>query len=156
MASCEADCPIIGSDRGDRRAQKDRRSRPTLAFSKYILWGRRRAGRREGEEKYIYVDRYSQRLFILLCFLLILCILDGYFTILNVLYLEVPEMNPLMDYFLRRGEALFFLIKYGITGIGLVVLCVRIHFKFMRSALIGLIFLYLFVLWSHLYILWGM
>ncbi|MGA1875286.1 MAG: DUF5658 family protein [bacterium] len=156
MASCEADYEMIHPVQEDRRAQKDRRSRPTLAFSKYIFLGKRKAGRREGELRHIYVDRYSQNLFILLCLLLILCIIDGYFTILNVLYLDVPEMNPLMDYFLRKGEALFFSIKYGITGIGVVVLCLRIHFKFMQSALLALIFLYLFVVWSHIYIFLGM
>jgi hypothetical protein len=156
MASCEADYPIISPVQEDRRAQKDRRSRPTLAFSKYIFWGKRRAGRREGELRHIYVDRYSQNLFILLCLLLMLCIVDGYFTILNVSYLKVPEMNPLMAYFLRKGEALFFSVKYVMTGIGVIVLCLRIHFKFMHSALLALILLYLFVLWSHLYIFMGM
>ena len=145
----------INGDRFDRRSKKDRRIHPTFVFSRYILSGKRGERRRKTDKRQVYVDRYSHGLLILLCTILFLCVIDGYFTIINVFFMGASEMNPIMAYFLNRNITLFFLIKYGLTSIGLIFLCVRIHFKYIRSTLVAIFIIYLFVLCSHLYILFS-
>lgn len=137
----------------DRRSKKDRRTRQTFALSKYVLVGKRRQRRRKNDKRPVYVDQYSHGLLILLCAILCLCVMDGYFTVINVFFMGVSELNPVMAYFLNKNITSFFLVKYGLTSIGLIFLCIRIHFKYMRTALVAIFILYVFILCSHLYIL---
>ena len=139
----------------DRRAKKDRRTRPTFIFSKYMVTGKRGQRRRKTDTQQMYVDQYGHGLLLLLCAILCLCVMDGYFTIVNVVFMGASEMNPLMAYFLNKNIISFFLIKYGLTSIGLIFLCIRIHFKYIRTTLVVILILYVFILCSHLYILFG-
>ena len=150
-------CPSshIKQHRYDRRLKKDRRTRPTFALSKYMLVGKRGQRRRKSDKQPVYVDRYSHGLLILLCAILCLCVMDGYFTIVNVFFMGASEMNPIMAYFLNKNIISFFLVKYGLTSIGLIFLCVRINFKYIRTTLIAIFILYIFILCSHLYILFS-
>jgi len=137
----------------DRRSKKDRRTRPTFVFGKYMVTGKRGQRRRKTDMQQMYVDQYSHGLLLLLCAILCLCVMDGYFTIINVFFMGASEMNPLMAYFLNKNITTFFLIKYGLTSIGLIFLCIRIHFKYIRTTLVAIFILYIFILCSHLYIL---
>ena len=137
----------------DRRSKKDRRTRPTFALSRYIVMGKRGQRRRKADKRQMYVDQYSHGLLVLLCAILCLCVMDGYFTVINVFFMGASEMNPIMAYFLNKNITSFFLIKYGLTSIGLIFLCIRIHFKYVRTTLVAIFILYVFILCSHLYIL---
>jgi hypothetical protein len=137
----------------DRRSKKDRRTRPTFPLSRYMVMGKRGQRRRKADKRPIYVDRYSHGLLVLLCAILCLCVMDGYFTVINVFFMGASEMNPIMAYFLNKNITAFFLVKYGLTGIGLIFLCIRIHFKYVRTTLVAIFILYVFILCSHLYIL---
>ncbi|MDQ1331741.1 MAG: hypothetical protein QG578_2009 [Thermodesulfobacteriota bacterium] len=100
----------------------------------------------------IYVDQYNYKLLLIVCAILLLCVADGYFTIFNVFCLNIPEFNPFMAYLLNKNLSGFFLIKYMLTSSGLIFLCIRINFKFVRSTIFAILGLYLFILCSHLYI----
>ncbi|MEW6381728.1 MAG: DUF5658 family protein [bacterium] len=141
------------TDQSDRRLRLERRVCPTPAMSRYsILSGQREGKRRINDPSQVYVDRYSHRLLLVICLVLLLCILDGYFTLFNVFCLDIPEFNPIMAYLLNRGVSWFFLVKYWLTSLGLIFLCVRINFRFTRLTLMAIFGLYLLVLCSHLYI----
>jgi len=138
----------------DRRAGQDRRRCPTPAISRYSIFsGQRRGHRRASDSAHGYVDQYSSGLFLLICLILFLCILDGYFTLFNVFCLDIPEFNPFMAYLLKRDISSFFMVKYWLTSLGLLFLCLRVNLKFIRLVLIAILGLYLLVLCSHLYIL---
>src|SRR5262245_64905907 len=75
------------------RSVPDRRSRPTPMISRFLLVGRRRGGRRDGERENIYVDQPGA--WIIAAFLLValLSVADAYFT-LHELSLGATEANP--------------------------------------------------------------
>ena len=141
-------------DHNERRLNEDRRRTQPFFINRYsLLQGRRRGGRRQTDSQERYIDRYNFSLFIFISIILVLCILDGYFTIYNVFCMRIPELNPIMDFFIQRNIPFFFLIKYALTSIGLIFICVHINFRFMRMVLGAIFFLYILILCSHLYIL---
>ena len=49
-----------------------------------------------------------------------LCVLDAFFT-LELINRGARELNPLMDYYLKKSDMTFFLVKYLITSAGLLI-----------------------------------
>lgn len=137
----------------NRRSQADRRTNPTVAFSRYTLLGRRGRNRRQSDPQAGYIDWYDHKLLIVLCIVLLLSVVDGYLTIINVVYMGVAELNPIMACLLNKNIGAFFSVKYLLTGCGLIILCWHINFQYSRSTLLSILLIYLFVLCSHIYIL---
>ncbi len=111
----------------ERRRQADRRKTPTKPFSRHIIKGRRKQARRVEEDKDYYVDRYESHYLVFLMFILILCVLDAYFT-LKILHHGGTELNPLMITFIDREPFICLLVKYLITAICLVVILIHKNF----------------------------
>src|SRR5690242_4493556 len=106
-----------------RRKDPDRRSRPTRWISRWWLTGRRRGGRREGEQRNVFVDRYGGWEWAAAVALLLLCIADLVMT-LDVLRRGGSEANPIMRWALDLGVPVFVALKLGLTLLGALVLLV--------------------------------
>lgn len=111
----------------DRRNHTDRRKIPTKPLSRYMLKGRRAKARRTGEDKNYYVDRYDLHHFILILLIMLLCVLDAYFT-LKILHFGGTELNPLMIGFIDKAPIVCLLVKYLITAACLVVILIHKNF----------------------------
>ena len=142
------------SSSSERREPSDRRQAPTSILSRFAFTGRRRGGRRDGETKNIYVDRYSYREWTLVIGIFFLSMLDLLFTLIH-LGAGGREANPVMDWFLDWGGTdAFSVAKFLFTVVGLLVLLVHARFDRVRSLLrfafgiYGLLFLF------HLYVMY--
>lgn len=136
----------------DRRALRDRRQRPTSPFSRYVFFGRRRSIRRKSDRKtHIYVDLYGHYLLLALLLIILLSVLDAYFTIFHV-ERGAREINPLMDFLMGYGNTYFFVIKYVLTALGLILLCIYKSLPISRTIIICLLFFYLTVFANHIFL----
>ncbi len=136
----------------DKRRVRDRRQKPTKPFSKYMLLGRRRSIRRRTDRKtHMYVDLYGHYLLLTLLLIILLSIFDAYFTIFHV-ERGAREINPFMDFLIGYGNIYFFAIKYILTALGLLVLCIYKTLLIARAIIICIFFFYLTVFANHLFL----
>ena len=135
------------------RRAPDRRSRPTPILSRHTLSGKRQEVRREEDRgRYIYVDRYSLRFFVLLMAILGLGVADAFLTLYHVHVNNAEELNPIMNFFLGMSPQLFFNVKYVLTALCLTVLCLHKNLPIVRY-LLGVVFLiYLVIVLNHIYL----
>jgi len=116
------------------RIFRDRRKKPTLALSRFTLWGRRRTFRRKiDQQKGGYVDHYSALLFCFLISAVVLNILDAFITIM-ILDLGGWEVNPIVRSGIEVFGDKFWIWKFVIVSACVVFLC--LHSKFRRAKLI--------------------
>jgi hypothetical protein len=134
----------------ERRHGGDRRRRPTPMLSRYLLRGRRRGGRREGEVEHVYVDRPGP--WILTGFLLVvlLSVLDAAFT-LSHLERGATEANPFMRAALELGNRAFVVIKTVITVLAVGFLCLHKNWPLGRLCLTLALLGYAALTIYHLY-----
>jgi len=139
---------------GDMREIPDRRRCPTPILSRYTLWGGRRKKSRRGGDKKIhkFVDLYSTRLLVAVLFLLSLSCIDAFLTLELINRGVVYEVNPVMAFFLNKGAFQFSLIKFTITSLSLIVICLLKNVKITRICLPVVIKIYLIVVAYELYI----
>lgn len=135
----------------ERRVRTDRRDRPTAVGPGNLRGGRRRQGRRRGEERNIYVDRYRVRDLGLAAAVLVLNILDAYLTVLYLAY-GGAEANPVAAWLLECGVGWFLGAKSFAVSLCLLFLVVHKNFRFVRPALRALLFFYAALLVYHLYL----
>ena len=103
------------------RAGQDRRRRTFPPMRYLIAGGRRRKVRRwEDRQRVVILDRYSPRLFGCIVGILILSLLDAVLTLYLIEH-GSTELNPVMDYFLKKGPLLFTVAKYALTSLGVVI-----------------------------------
>lgn len=121
------------SDGGhNRRAGADRRRRRTFPLHLSSWWGgRRHRGRRHGETKGQYVDRYDPRYRMIVIGLMLLSALDAFFT-MTLLSLGSEELNPVMGWLLAGNTDTFFYGKMCITALGVVLLVPHHEFMWLR------------------------
>lgn len=101
-----------------------------------IYSGRRETIRREvDKKKFILVDNYSPRLFIILLLLLLLSITDAYLTLSLVKVSNATELNPIMALYLEHGTFTFFLEKFLFTSVAVFIFCVLNNFAVARVSL---------------------
>ena len=102
---------------GDPKPQPrgpDRRRHATRMVSRYMFWGRRRSGRRDGERERVYVDRPGPWVVAGFAIVVGLSILDATFT-LYLLKRGATEANPVMRAALHLGDQAFVLLKTVVT-----------------------------------------
>jgi hypothetical protein len=108
----------------ERRSGKDRREKKLQGFSKYLFYGRREHSRRaEDKHRFSFFDRYSSKLFAAISAILILSLVDAYFT-LYLIDRGASELNPVMAYFLNSGPVTFIIAKYILTSLSVVILLI--------------------------------
>jgi hypothetical protein len=115
---------------GDRHAQRsgvDRR-RLTIPSLRYLVAsGRRRGVRRaEDQQRIVYLDRYSPRIFAAIVGILCLSLLDALLT-LDLIEHGATEVNPSMAFFLKQGPLVFTSVKYLITSLSVVIFLLVNH-----------------------------
>ena len=104
-------------------------------FSRYTLYGgRRRGARRADDDREIFVDRYSTRLFLAVLAVVLLNLLDAWFTLLFLAH-GGTELNPIIDRVLQYGPRAFLVLKTAGIGFCLAFLTLTKNF---RAARIGL------------------
>jgi len=157
--TCNIACPAPGmmdfpdTSHREQRNGPDRRRRPTPPISRYWLFGRRRASRREEESANVYVDRYTATEWVLVLGVLVLSVLDMYFTLVHLDH-GGTEANPVMAATLTAGgTGLFKLVKLAATFIGLGVLLVHIRFRRVKTLLSFAFLLYAGVFVFHMYLM---
>lgn len=115
--------------------RSDRRAHPTRRFSRFALFGgRRRRIRRENEVEGSFVDRYSQRLWLLILWTVLMNLADCFFTLVH-LQSGGQEVNPIAAVLLSTGRMGFVMWKSVLIGIALVVLTVHKNFALARFGL---------------------
>jgi hypothetical protein len=120
-------------------------------LSRYTFLGRRSGARRAEETRGIYVDRPGYRAYGLLTAVLVLSILDAVFTLAH-LGQGGREANPIMDWAIRLGPAVFLAIKLGLTVTGMILLILHQYFRGVRLLLVTVLLLYGALLGYHLYL----
>jgi hypothetical protein len=128
----QARISFTGGD-SEQRSGRDRRRRvfPPLRF--LIAGGRRRGVRRsEDLRRIVILDRYSSKLLISVIGILFLSLLDGLLTLYLIEH-GSAEINPVMDYFLKKGPFIFALAKYVLTSVAVVIFVVLANNVLPRS-----------------------
>ncbi len=123
----------------DRRTARDRRRQPTPALSSFTLWGRRRTFRRKEDlERGGYVDRYHSGLLILLTSAVGLTVLDALFTMM-ILDDGGWEVNPVVGSAIQVFGDRFWIWKFALVSVPLILLCVHSKFRFVMPVMFGII-----------------
>lgn len=130
----------------ERRQIPDRRRTPTKPLSRYALWGHRKKSRREEEDNNYYVDWYEPRFFILISLILILCVLDAFFT-LKIIDLGGRELNRFMLVFLYKKPISALVFKYMVTAAGIAFVLVHKNFMIFGRIKAGFLIYALFLIY---------
>jgi hypothetical protein len=121
MESKNGACPAGAGGDTDSRYGTDRRRRmiPPLRF--WMWSGRRRKVRRSTDrQRVVILDRYSPKLFAVIMGILSLSLLDAGLTLYLIDH-GSDELNPVMDYFLKKGPLIFTVAKYLLTSVAVVI-----------------------------------
>ena len=120
------------------RILKDRRKKPTPALSRYILWGRRRTFRRKEEKgRGGYVDYYEWGLLLPLVLISGLNILDSLFTMI-ILEDGGWEINPVVRSVIQLYGDRFWIWKFAIVSLPLILLCLHSKFRLVITIIFGI------------------
>ena len=120
---------------GRQQRGVDRRSQPTAMLSRYTFFnGRRRGGRRRGENDDVYVDVYSPRLVTLLLAFFVLTVIDSVST-LAYLGMGGQELNPIAQVMIDQGPTFFVIVKGVLSAICLLFVMLHKNFRPARMAL---------------------
>ncbi len=137
----------------DRRSFKDRRRQPTSGLSKFILAGRRTIFRRSEERKAGgYVDRYGSGLLFLLVLILGLNLMDAFLTML-ILKDGGQELNPVVCSAIRLFGDKFWIWKFLIVSIPLILLCLHSRFRHIMLILWGISAVYVSVILFQVFLI---
>ena len=122
----------------NRRIFKERRKQPTPGLSRFTLWGRRRTFRRkEDQEKGGYVDCYNSGLLFVLTMVVGLNILDAWFTMM-ILENGGWEINPVVRSVIELYGDRFWIWKFAIVSVPLILLCLHSKFRFVIPVILGI------------------
>jgi hypothetical protein len=124
--------------KSDRRILEDRRKQPTPGLSRFTLWGQRRAFRRgEDKKRGGYVDRYSPGLLFLLISVVGLNVLDALFTMM-ILEDGGWEVNPVVRSVIQLYGDRFWIWKFAMASISLILLCLHSRFRLVTPIILGI------------------
>ena len=136
----------------DRRTLKDRRKRHTPGLSMYTFFGRRKGFRRKRDQELGgYIDRYNPRLFFILVAILGLNVLDAIFTMVILDYQGV-ELNPVTRSAIEVYGEGFWVWKYGIVSVCLLLLCLHSKFKRVGTIIVGIGSIYVVVVLYQIFL----
>ena len=134
----------------DRRIIKDRRKKPTPLISRYSLWGKRKAFRRKEDKlKGGYVDRYHPGMLFFLVLLAGLNIVDALFTLM-ILDQGGWEVNPVVHSVITILGDNFWIWKFSMVSISLVLLCMHSKFKVVKLSILFITLIYIGLLLHHI------
>ena len=130
----------------NRRLFIDRRKKPTPGLSRFTVWGRRRTFRRKEDQRNGgYVDRYNSGLLFILTMIVGLNILDAWFTMI-ILENGGREINPIVHSVITLYGDRFWVWKFCIVSVPLILLCLHNKFKWGMQCILGISFVYIIVI----------
>lgn len=101
-----------------------------INFRHLGIRGRRMEARRKGETTNCYVDQYHDPLlFFVVLSIIIMSVLDAFFTMVLLENGNIVEVNPLMAALIEKSNLLFFNVKYLLTTLSLILLVVYKNFS---------------------------
>ena len=117
------------------RILKDRRKQPTPALSRFTVKGRRTSFRRKEERKRGgYVDRYSSGLLFLIVLIVGFNVMDAWLTMI-ILEDGGREANPVVSSVIQLYGDKFWIWKFAIVSVPLVLLCLHSKFRLAVAAI---------------------
>ena len=111
-----------------RRQQVERRQVNMRSMFYALFMSRRRSHRRASESVSYYCDQYGPYVFAAALLLMLMCILDSYFTLILIQH-GSTELNPILAWALEKHVFVFFLLKYTITALCVIITVVHKHFQ---------------------------
>lgn len=125
----------------------DRRKRPTPAFSRYSIFG----GRRASSGADTFTDLYPPSVFAALLLICALNLLDAFFTLV---YLQRggSEANPIAGAMLEKSPTFFVFWKTFVLGNALAILCLHKNFRRARVGIIAGAGVYVLLTGYHLFL----
>lgn len=127
----------------DERIVIDRRKQPTPALSRYTFFGRRKTIRRKSDQlKGGYVDRYGSIILFFVVLIIGLNVLDALFTMM-ILELKGLELNPVIGAVMAIHGDKFWVWKFSIVSVSLILLCLHSKFRLVKPILVGLSVIYM-------------
>lgn len=144
------------TEKNQRRVAHNRRKNPANLLCKYtVIGGRRRSARRkEDRKKYVVLDSYSSRLWIVLLSVLFLCVVDAYLTMLLLDTGIAEEANPIMAFYLGYGPQPFIIMKLLLTATPLFFFCLFKDFTITKISLASSIIIYFSIVLYELAIIY--
>jgi len=104
--------------------------------------GRRYVPDRRDADVSGYVDLYHPLLLLVLISIALLSVADAYLT-LKAISRGCRELNPLMDAALKLGNQPFVAIKTGVTGLGVILLCLHKSYPRVRCVILFVLVCYI-------------
>ena len=137
-----------------RRRRFDRRKTRVSIFCRHWLTGRRKTVRREPDRQKSYqIDTYGPKTLLAILAIIALSILDALFTLFLISH-GATEANPIMAYFLDRGPTVFFVAKYVLTTVCLIlILAIRNFYLFNTKARVKILYVF-FMIYFALVVKW--
>lgn len=115
----------------ERRSGIDRRETRLGGIRRLFFSGRRRNLRRaDDRRKLALLDHYSPKIFAIIVAILFLSLADAVLTLVLISHGAV-ELNPVMAYFLSKGDATFLIVKYLLTAMAVTIVAL-INYVFIR------------------------
>lgn len=111
-----------------RRQQVERRQANLRSLFYAFFMSRRTTHRRTESPIAYYSDDYGPPILGAALLLLLLCVCDSYFTLILIRY-GSTELNPILAWALDRHVFLFFLLKYTVTAVCIVLTVMHKHFR---------------------------
>jgi len=139
--------------KSDSRILKDRRRHPTHGLSRFILRGQRSSFRRkEDQGTGGYVDRYGPGLLSILVLILGLNVLDAFLTML-ILEDGGSEMNPVVCSAIQLYGDRFWVWKFVMVSVPLILLCLHSKFRLVIPVLLGISAIYVTVILFQVFLI---
>ncbi len=103
--------------------------------------------------QYLTRDRHGSKTFAAVIIIVLLSVLDAYFT-LDLVHRGAEELNPIMAYYLSRGPVTFFAVKYLLTWASLTMILTLKEARFFGSRIQRKSLLWLFMITLALVVQW--
>jgi len=137
----------------NRRGSVDRRKKPTPRWSWFTFFGRRRIFRRKLDQEIGgYLDRYSYVLFFILVLILGLNVFDSLFAMMMI-DLGDQESNPLVRSFVELHGDMFWIWRFVIVSIALILLYLHHGFIPVRQVIIAIGLIYIVIVVYQIYLI---
>jgi hypothetical protein len=141
-----------------REIRIDRRTNSWRTLMGSLAHRRRAIQRRSDHDAEHYVDVHEPYLFYVAVAALLLCVADAFFTMTLINFYGSYELNPVMDYFIKSDIRFFFIVKFGLTAVGVIFLVVHKNFRLFKrisgfQILIGSLVIYSILVSYELFML---
>lgn len=126
--------PVEKQRFAERRAQRvERRVNKRQTAFQALYRNRRQTVRRTSDQKHnIYVDTHERKLWYLSTGLMLLCVLDAFFTTI-LIHHGSEELNPILNYLLQIDLGLFLGVKFFVTGACITFLVLHKHHRLLNT-----------------------